>query len=395
LELFGSDIATAARPGQSAVNPILHRIVYGSSSTSMDLIREGLRGQKAPRLFRSATLYNTIVFKYPNFEGTMRPARSASANNRPVETGIYIPHDPKHPLAGGPVVYPRRSNSELLMREYLGLSALSNDRRNRDDLAILDVIDRVPSMDPFLLKTRFDTLKISVPDGCLHISDHEELATRQLIEDKLSTVITKSFERHGGVSPERMRHAIDVIWNPSRADAARFLTAFGFRLSEAPELFFALQGITFYETLFNGLRNRLEGLVAWLAGPAAAPEDIRSRPRHEAQRHAMLVSEVSSIVHRSAAEVAGVFATFDDAIRRFERSHDPSPLRAFLAMIHRHFWRIGHVLTAIINACLTVEERKQRSRGTEKVTGSVETLLFVRAVMGDSAEGYRATLAPG
>jgi hypothetical protein len=280
------------------------------------------------------------------------------------------------------------------MREYLGLSALAGDRRSRDDLAILDVIDRVPSMDPFLLKTRFDTLKIAVPEGCLRISEHEELATRQLIENKLSTVITKSFEKFGGISPDRMRHAIDVIWDPSREDASRFLVAFGFRLTEAPELFFALQGITFYEALFNDLRDRLEGLMAWLTGPAAAPEDIRSHPRHEAQRHAMLVSEVSGIIRRSVAEVVGVFATFDDAIRRFERSDDPSPLRAFLAFIRRHFWRIGHVLTAIINACITVEERKLRTRGTEKVAGSVETLLFVRAIMGDSAEGYRATLAP-
>jgi hypothetical protein len=261
-------------------------------------------------------------------------------------------------------------------------------------LAILDVIDRVPSIDPFLLKTRFYTLKIAVPEGCLRISEHEELATRQLIENKLSTVITKSFEKFGGISPDRMRHAIDVIWDPSREDASRFLVAFGFRLTEAPELFFALQGITFYEALFNDLRDRLEGLMAWLTGPAAAPEDIRSHPRHEAQRHAMLVSEVSGIIRRSVAEVVGVFATFDDAIRRFERSDDPSPLRAFLAFIRRHFWRIGHVLTAIINACITVEERKLRTRGTEKVAGSVETLLFVKAIMGDSAEGYRATLTP-
>jgi hypothetical protein len=106
-------------------SPILFRIVHGSSSTSMDLIREGRREDLVPRLFSTPSFYNTIIFKYPNFQvlgqsdGRLQPPPD---DDRPVETGIYIPNNPDAPMGGGAAIYPRRKNNGNLLEEYLGLS---------------------------------------------------------------------------------------------------------------------------------------------------------------------------------------------------------------------------------------------------------------------------------
>ena len=49
--------------------PMLYRIVHGTSATSLNLIRVAA---DIPRLFDRASLYEAIIFKYPNF-GQGRP----------------------------------------------------------------------------------------------------------------------------------------------------------------------------------------------------------------------------------------------------------------------------------------------------------------------------------
>lgn len=309
-----------------------------------------------------------------------------------METGIYIPNNPDNPMGGGAAIYPRRKNNDGLMEEYLGLSRQSAEMKIRNDIRLLDVIDHVPSIDPFLLKTRFETLGMQIPDGCIRISDSEEKATRGLIEDSLGPIIIKAFEKTGGITPERMKRAIDVIWNPRQPDAALFMKAFGFRLTEAPEMFFALQGVTFYRHLFGLVGGQLQAVRDWMNGPATAPEDMGRHPDYNVKRHKALVAEVAAKIFGYIKEITQVFTAFDLAIQAFRDGDDPSVLRMFLSVIHSHFWRIGHALTSLINASILVEDLLMVPGQMGKFQKVSQTLGQMRIVLSETSEGYRTQL---
>jgi hypothetical protein len=190
-----------------------------------------------------------------------------------VETAVYIPNDPEMPMGGGYGIYLRRESHAAVLKEFLGIERDVEDEDTIHDLRILDVIDDIPSMDPFLLKSRLDTLGIAIPENCLHISAAEEAAMRRIIEMRIGPILSKAFSRHGGLSAEGLRRALDAIWNPALPESVRFVEAFGFHASETSQMFFALQGVAFYEYLFNETHSRLKPVAEWLNGPAAKPAD--------------------------------------------------------------------------------------------------------------------------
>ena len=83
-----------------AVSPVLYRIVQGSSSRCLNLIKAAKKTAGKPQLFRKREFARTIIFKYPNFAD---PTTSGGRGQpeRPIETAIYIPHNELEPMAGG------------------------------------------------------------------------------------------------------------------------------------------------------------------------------------------------------------------------------------------------------------------------------------------------------
>jgi len=384
---------TEIRRGSSSTAPILYRIVNGGSSTSMNLIREAKRGQVEQRLFRKTSLYNTILFKYPNFIQPQSPSQQRTTAQRdtaakPVETAVYIPNDPEMPMGGGYGIYLRRESHAAVLKEFLGIERDVEDEDTIHDLRILDVIDDIPSMDPFLLKSRLDTLGIAIPENCLHISAAEEAAMRRIIEMRIGPILSKAFSRHGGLSAEGLRRALDAIWNPALPESVRFVEAFGFHASETSQMFFALQGVAFYEYLFNETHSRLKPVAEWLNGPAAKPADIIRYPKFDVERMTMLRTEVTKAVGSSLRELHTIFRNYEEAIAAFEKQENPGPLRVFLGGVNGHFWRIGHGLSAMINSCITVEDILQRPGAAAKFDTVMETLSRLRVSMSDRADAH-------
>lgn len=381
--------ATEIRRGNANTAPILYRIVNGGSSTSMNLIRELKRGSEANRLFRKRSLYGTILFKYPNFgQAPAQPGQRTGVATKPVETAVYIPNDPEFPMDGGYGIYLRREAHAPVLKEFLGIERDGDDADTAHDLRILDVIDDIPSMDPFLLKSRLETLGIDVPENCLHISAAEEAAMRRIIEAKIGPILTKAFARHGGISNEGLRRALDAIWNPTMPESVRFVEAFGFHATETSQMFFALQGVAYYEYLFNETHARLKPVAEWLNGPAAKPVDLMRYPKFDVERLTMLRTEVTKTVGASLRELHAVFRAYDEAIAAFDRQENPGPLRVFLGAVNGHFWKIGHGLSALINCCITVEDILQRPGASAKFDTVMETLQRLRVALSDRADAH-------
>jgi hypothetical protein len=369
---------------------MLYRIVHGSSATSLNLIHEAARQDGAPRLFGRDTLYDTIVFKYPNF-GSGRPRSGGrggeSGGERPVETGIYVPNDPRQPMEGGAGIYLRRPSHQQFLKEFFGIEVSGTNRKSSDpDLVKLMVIDDIPSLDPFLIKVRFDSLGIPLPPGAVRITESEEHETKALIRRRFMPILTKAFERAGGASDAQIERIVGSLWAPATPDSVMLMEAFGFAKEQAPATLFSFQGVCYYQHIFDITLGSLRIVTGWLSGPAERPSDLARLPKNDRDLYTMLHTEVDAALSSYLKEMDDIFFTFETAITFFNRRHNPYPLTMFLQNIGRYFWRIGHVLTSLLNAVSCIEDAYGQTATVPDLVTARETLMRLRTILSDTSE---------
>jgi hypothetical protein len=376
------------------VAPILYRIVNGSSSTSLNLTRARRDGTKYETLFRKTGFYGTVLYKYPNFKGawpsTAQPQAAGgapAADDRPIETGIYVPGDPKELMGGGYAIYVRQSGYREMLRDHLGLDHARQDPDLLHDLRVIGTLDDMPSVDPFLIKSRFEALKIPLSPNSLDIRPEEEQAVRSLIERRIEPVLIKA-SASGVISDEARRRTLEAIWNPSLPESARFVKAFGIHESECAKVFFALQGITFYEHLFVTAGEDCRKTAVWLREVAARPYDLRSRPRYDVDRQNLVLQEVGRAFAHTIKSMQLLFKDYDLALKEFVAADSPAPLRQFLLSAHRHFWTLGHGIMALTNCAQSVIEAEGGNR-IQNFDLVGQTLARMRVSLASRAESHR------
>lgn len=381
------------------VAPILFRIVHGTSSTSLNLTRKKRGGDHRTKLFRKPGFYNTIIYKYPNFRGDWPGTEQAQAKvkvgnrvemeDRPIETGIFIPMDAQDPMGGGYAIYVRQSGYKDMLRDYLGVDFSRQDMDLLQDLRALDILDEIPSIDPFLVKARFDSLGVPLPEGAVDITPEEEKAMRQIIEARIGPIISKAFEIDGStLSPEARARVLESIWNPSLPESNRFVRAFGIHEAECAKVFFALQGITFYEYLFKKQWPHCLKTAEWLK-LAATPFDARHQPRMELDRMNMLRVEVGRGFAHTVKTVQSIFREYEQALDQFVNGNSASSLRTFLFSAHRHFWSLGHGIMAATNSGAVIEEAARVTSGTPTFQVANITLSRLRIALAHRGESHR------
>ncbi len=366
--------------------PMLYRIVHGTSATSLNLIRVAA---DTPRLFDRASLYEAIIFKYPNF-GQGRPRAGgrglARVDDRPVETGIYVPNEPSQPMEGGAAIYLRRPSHQQFLKEFFGIELAGAARSGDPDLVKLMVMDDIPSLDPFLLKVRFDTLGIPVPAEAVRITESEERETKALIRRRFLPILTKAFEPMGGATEAQIERIVASLWAPVSSDSVMLMEAFGFEKALAPSMLFAFQGVCYYKHIYDVAQGSLTIVDTWLHGPAEKPADLARLPTGDRSLYRMLHAEVTERMAGHAKEMDDIFFTFETAITFFNRRHNPYPLTMFLQNIRRYFWRIGHVLTSLLNAVACVENAYGLTAAVPDVVTARETLTRLRTILSDQSE---------
>ena len=76
---------------------------------------------------------------------------------RPLDTAVYIPDDEKNKYGGGFAIYLRQRGFLNLLQNHVGIGLDLASDASVHDLRVLTMIDRLPSLDPFLLKSQCDT----------------------------------------------------------------------------------------------------------------------------------------------------------------------------------------------------------------------------------------------
>ncbi len=334
-----------------SVSPILEQILYGGSSVSMNLIAITRDIPEEQRMFKAQGLNSAILFKYPSFNGldddggSMSDDDDLEGGSRPVETGIYIPHNARSPEAGGVAVYLRGHNSDTLLEEQFGIKNGPAENGIIGDMKMLSMIDEVPSLDAFLLKTCFEAEKVNVDQRHWLISNEEDHQLRRLIRARIEPIVRKALSGGGGGNAQSIERFLEAIWNPNLEEAGLFVSAFGIERSEADTIFSAWKGTTFYEYQLRRIAPRARLILGWLKSKECVPVDIRMHKPYETQL-LMHIEKVGKLLDTTLMDIRGILSDYETAFSSFMNGK-PEPFRDYLRTIRSRYWLLGYCVSAL------------------------------------------------
>ncbi len=349
---------------KKTLSPILDQITNGGSSVALNLIR--LTAQAEDRhMFHQESLNRTVIFKYPNFEqqvsehtGAPPPGEKKAAPDqpppepeRPIETAIYVPYDTGQVEAGGYAIYLRQREFERLLKDHVGVDFVAENDAFERDVAILRLIDSVPSLDPFLLKSALLKYSDDINPAYFAISQSEEESIKSLIASKVNPIVARALEiKDVADVSDRSQRFLQALWDPSMPEAKLFVSAFGISGDQASLIFEGWKGVTFYEHTFTRNLHQVAGVLRWLTSSDAVAMDIREYKHYKEQQDMFRLAVVKKL-RELIGIVNGVFGEYTDCHSLFLHAGDAKPFRNFLAGVYRRYWVLGYCSMAVLHTC--------------------------------------------
>ncbi|MBU2091871.1 MAG: hypothetical protein KKB63_15035 [Alphaproteobacteria bacterium] len=337
-------------------SPLLDVIIGSDSSMSLNMIENAAAGRDP--LFHNRFMNDCILFKYPNFEvqlseGVEAAAKGPAAEFRPVETAIYVPNDPENLQAGGFAIYLRQRDFEHLLRHHLGLNLNAEDADFAIDVKILRVIDTIPSLDPYLLRSELSHAGLNLAENVFGASEREEDNIRRKIEGRIGPIIDRAVGKAaaGDTAAQAYRKRfIDAIWNPDLPEAELFIKSFGIDKAETQRIFIAWKGITYYQVKFESFAPSLRVVLDFFRGPLSRPRDASSYNRMELEQMAMHVQATRTKLENVVKNCRQIFVDYNKAYDGLVNGDKPLAFKEFLTTAHNYYWILGFCSTASKNA---------------------------------------------
>lgn len=328
------------------ISPLLEKILSDRSNVVFNVPKK-VR-QIGREFFDNPRLNKAIIFKYPNFEMDISDFVNGGGHSqdRPVETCLYFPYDTVMPQDGGHGVYLREADFTEKLRYFIGIDLETITPENSRDLELLGLIDDIPSLDPFLMRVKFDESQLAVDGDFLGLDKIEELSIKSIITRDVFPIITKAFPET--VIKRKSRSLSDFInglWNTSSPEAAMFIEAFGLDKSQANRILTAWKGVAYYEYKYAENIRKSTEMIRWLQSKDSEPYDL-AMFGHLKDLYRMNKQSTLDQMKSLTASTVSIFKNYRTCHTQF-LENKPEAFRKFLQNANEHFWALGFCVNAL------------------------------------------------
>ncbi len=286
-------------------------------------------------IFRTAALNRSLIIKHRlrRNEIDLFPGR------RQVATKMVIPIDDEDLKTGGRYVFVNQVGFERMMAEAFGLPA------GHPDLATLRLIDRLPSLDPFLLREQLRRGGLDPAPCYFSISDGDLQRMLAFVHAEIEPLVTLSLgaDTFAVASDSAARMAAKILSN-SPGDQ---LDALRLTLRLAPEQYqegvFCWKGFLYYKWTLSTLLGEVAAVAE--AVRTIKPIGKLDRPAREYLDRSRAV--LRGRIIRTCDEVSRTLQVYDDAYARLTQEGRPTAFRDFLLDAPSMFAQLGDQLGAV------------------------------------------------
>ncbi len=258
---------------------------------------------------------------------------------RPTATKVMLPIDGKDLKLGARYFFVGQRDFDDVTGEAFG-DALRPGKRDRQ---VLDLIDSLPSLDPFLLREHLKRHGVEPARAYFNISEADVQKMYEFVRKELMSLVTLSFNADYGAAAYASKLVDKLLSNSPDADFEPLRDTLKLKDQEYLDGVFCWRGFLYYKWVLSTLNEQVAKVVVDidLIQPRG-PRDPEAAAYIPAARTRILVS-----IEHTRVAVAEMLAVYDKAYQAMTGEGQPGAFREFLLAAPDMFTRLGEQLGAL------------------------------------------------
>ena len=251
-------------------------------------------------------------------------------------TKIILPIDREDLRSGGRYAFVGQRGYEALLADLIGdgIDAMI-DRKT------LEVLGRLPSFDPFLMREHLRRFDVTPASCYFDISPADLKRMFAFMQRELCELVELSFQ---GAAGDRIGSAgtlaEKILSNSAGADMEPLRLTLRLARDEYAEGVFCWKGFLYYKWKLDELKLGAPALINQIMTVAATGRSDAATAQYVAAARERIIRAINA----SRAAVEQTLAIYDRAYRSLTRDSDPASFRAFLLQAPAMFVQLGEKL---------------------------------------------------
>ena len=327
----------------------------------LELGQDKNRPADAGDFFENRILNSAIIQKSRVNESDLR----LLTDPRRVVTKLFVAFDPNKLEEGGKYLFLSQKNLDKVFLENFGFD-INNDERAKHDFDLLRTLDRLPSLDPFLLREQFRLKKYQISDHYFRINAEEYEKIREAVIKEFAPLVQAAFGS-GDESGRLTNMIVDRMWESADLTAIKpLIESFGIDFSQSSDVFFAWKGFIYYKIILERLAPQFSTFM--LRVKNAVPVNMATptmRDDLDRLRGAVLKGLRNDYV--AAQQHVDTYNTLYRV--KMLKEGKPAEFAAFLQTAGKRFEALGACIASLDHA-ITFWSHRFRREGQDMVNGA-------------------------
>ena len=311
-----------------------------ASSRVLNLVttwkQSGPQAQYADRpLLENRVLNRSIIVKHQ----LRANERVYFDDKRLSATKIIIPIDMDNLNMGGYSIFIGERNYEARLRTILG----SHSRHNARDREVLNMLDALPSFDPFLLREAVVKKGLDVAPCYFELSPADLASMRALATEEVSSLVRLSFSGNAGLVAYTDRLISKILATKPDEQLEPLRHTLKLSLEEFEEGLFCWKAFLYYKWAQNDILDNAQALIEDIL--SIQPMGFLKQTERQYLNHSRMVTRRGLM--DALDNIEKIVLVYDRAYCDLIKKGSPLLFREFLLTAPRLFHQLGAQLAAI------------------------------------------------
>ncbi|PPR77153.1 MAG: hypothetical protein CFH06_01437 [Alphaproteobacteria bacterium MarineAlpha3_Bin5] len=214
------------------------------------------------------------------------------------------------------------------------------------DNCVLEVFNRTPTFDPFMLLAQREFLQRHRPINDRHFAVGSTTAeeVRSIISVKARQLV--NLAANAGIKREQINSTVleleDAIWHTKTNEGtSRVFSEMGITPDKEDDILLAWKGISYYEYMLNEFKADYLNMLRWLGSDNSFPSDIGLLGSVNAANIYDIRKRAKQVLRMTYLKASIIMENYHDSYNTLIRRQDPVPFHTFLTSAPVHFEQIG------------------------------------------------------
>lgn len=289
----------------------------------------------AQTFFRSRQLNDLLLIKDTVPEADRGPMRPA------VGTKLYFPFNEANIYEGGRTVFIHENNLDKTIIAHFGETAIAPETL-KEDIRIMQMLDRLPSLDPFLMKDVFIRQKMTMNPGYFEVSDEAWTEIETFMLQRFEPLVRAAFP-DDETTDDKARLLIDKIWEGRDLEALHpLIVAFRLPEREALDIFSSWRGIVYYSYQYQCEQARMIDLFKWIKETDHPYTGVPNNENRDLQAQFAFIRER---LRTEWQQIETIVREYEDSYdKMFRLKTSSTGFLNFLKNSNNTYWTLGNAL---------------------------------------------------